>query len=114
MGLEFEDDCSYYLRLAITTPALHLASTLYIVFGYSTRHLDAIVVAALLQAILGGSAAHFYVAQCSPLVFCFHVASARVAESSLPKPLSAFATTPSPSLGLCPPFRLHRTLPLHA
>ncbi|XP_020177038.1 uncharacterized protein [Aegilops tauschii subsp. strangulata] len=80
MGLEFEDDCSYYLRLDITTPTLHLASPLYIAFGYSNRHLDAIVVAALLQAVLGSSAAHFFVAQCSPLVFRFHVASARVAE----------------------------------
>ncbi|XP_048539919.1 uncharacterized protein LOC125519075 [Triticum urartu] len=80
MGLEFEDDCSYYLRLAITTPALHLASPLYTAFGHSNRHLNAIVVAALLQAVLGGSTAHFFVAQCSPLVFRFHVASARVAE----------------------------------
>ncbi|XP_020201659.1 uncharacterized protein [Aegilops tauschii subsp. strangulata] len=80
MGLEFEDDCSYYLRLDITTPALHLASPLYIAFDYSNRSLDALVVAALLQAVLGGSVAHFFVAQCSPLVFRFHVASARVAE----------------------------------
>ncbi|XP_044367464.1 uncharacterized protein [Triticum aestivum] len=80
MGLEFEDDCCYYLRLDITTPALHLASPLYITFGHSNRHLNAIVVAALLQAVLGGSAAHFFIAQCSPLVFRFHVASARVAE----------------------------------
>ncbi|XP_048543844.1 uncharacterized protein LOC125522846 [Triticum urartu] len=80
MGLEFEDDCSYYHRLDITTPELHLASPLYIVFDFSNRHLDAIVVAALLQPVLGGSAADFFVAMCSPLVFCLHVASSRVAE----------------------------------
>ncbi|XP_044432179.1 uncharacterized protein [Triticum aestivum] len=80
MGVEFEDDCCYYLRLDITTPALHLASPLYITFNYSNRHLNVTVVAALLQAVLGGSAAHFFVVQCSPLIFRFHVASARVAE----------------------------------
>ena len=35
MGLEFEDDASYYLRLDITTLAVHLASPLYIIFHYS-------------------------------------------------------------------------------
>ena len=78
MGLEFEDDCCYYLRLDITTPALHLASPLYITFGYSNRHLDAIVVAALLQpswvARPPTSSSHN---ASSPLVFRFHVASAR-------------------------------------
>ncbi|XP_040243810.1 uncharacterized protein [Aegilops tauschii subsp. strangulata] len=80
MGLEFKDDCCYYLRLDITTPAMHLASPLYIVFDYCNHHLDAIAVAALLQAALGGSATDFFVAKCSPLIFRFHVASARVAE----------------------------------
>ncbi|XP_048552924.1 uncharacterized protein LOC125533258 [Triticum urartu] len=80
MGLEFEDDASYYLRLDITTSAVHLASPLYIIFHYSNRLLDATIVAALLQAVLGGAAADFFVAQCSPLVYCFHVASARIAE----------------------------------
>ncbi|XP_044460374.1 uncharacterized protein [Triticum aestivum] len=80
MGLEFEDDASYYLRLSITTPAIHLASPLYIIFHYSNRRLDAIIVAALLQSVLGGAAADFFVAHCSPLVYRFHVASARIAE----------------------------------
>ncbi|XP_045087760.1 uncharacterized protein [Aegilops tauschii subsp. strangulata] len=80
MGLEFEDDCNRYLRLDITTPELHLASPLYVVFDFSNRHLDTIVVAALLQAALGGCAADFFVAMCSPLIFRFHVASPRVAE----------------------------------
>ncbi|XP_048568563.1 uncharacterized protein LOC125549121 [Triticum urartu] len=114
MGLEFEDDCSYYLRLDITTPVLHLASLLYIAFGYSNRHLDAIVVAALLQAVLGGSAAHFFVAQCSPLVFRFHVASARVAEMILAQTTLRFRNYSFSFTRICPPFRLHRALALHA
>ncbi|XP_073359899.1 uncharacterized protein [Aegilops tauschii subsp. strangulata] len=80
MGLEFKDDYSRYLRLDITTPALHLASPLYVVFDFSNRHLDTFTVAAMLQAVLGGSAADFFVAMCSPLIFRFHVASLRVAE----------------------------------
>ncbi|XP_037482384.1 uncharacterized protein LOC119361128 [Triticum dicoccoides] len=80
MGLEFEDDASYYLRLNITTPAIHLASPLYIIFHYSNRRLDATIIAALLQSVLGGAAADFFVAQCSPLVYRFHVASALIAE----------------------------------
>ncbi|XP_040251644.2 uncharacterized protein [Aegilops tauschii subsp. strangulata] len=80
MGLEFEDDCNRYLRLDNTTPELHLASPLYVIFDFSHRQLDTIVVAALLQATLGGSAADFFVAMCSPLTFRFHVASPRIAE----------------------------------
>ncbi|XP_020151835.1 uncharacterized protein [Aegilops tauschii subsp. strangulata] len=106
MGLEFEDDCSYYYRLAVTTPTLHLASPLYLIFEFSNRHLDAITVAALLQAALGGCTADFFVAQCSPLIFRFHVASPRVGEIILhQKPIRHrnYAFSFARSLSLLPP-----------
>lgn len=80
MGLEFEDDCDYYCRLAITTPQLHLAVPLYMVFEFSAHELDCTTVAALLQAVLGGAAMDFFVAMINPFIFRFHVASPRVAE----------------------------------
>lgn len=83
MGLDFEEQALYHYQSPITGASPACGHHLFICFSACKVFIDADIIAALLQASLGGSTAAFYVHAFGETTFCFSVASAAIAQALL-------------------------------